>query len=111
MIEADFIRKGSRDGLLFGFTVKGHAGWADRGEDVVCAAVSSAVELACNTITDFFGVDAEVIVVPDEGRIELYLPPFAVKDDSPSVKLISSLMEHLIFISEDYPGTVSVTVR
>lgn len=107
MITAQFVLFKSTE-LPYGFTISGHAGWADRGKDVVCAAVSSAVELTCNTVTDFFGVDAEVVVLPDEARIELFLPSY-IKAEHPSVKLLASLRAHLDLISEDHPGTVEVT--
>ena len=41
------------------FSIKGPAGYADKGEDIVCAAVSSAALLTANTITEILGVDAE----------------------------------------------------
>ena len=38
------------------FTVKGHSGSANAGEDIVCAAVSSAVYMAANTVTEILGL-------------------------------------------------------
>ena len=49
MTRATFVRK---DGLLCGFTLRGHAGAGVSGTDVVCAAISSAAYLAANTITE-----------------------------------------------------------
>ena len=92
---------------FMGFEVTGHADWADRGEDVVCASVSSAVQLVCNTITDHFGVDADVRV--SDGEICLYLPE-GVKQEDPSSKLLDSFCTHLRYISDDYPGTIKVSV-
>ncbi|UKI17438.1 MAG: ribosomal-processing cysteine protease Prp [Ruminococcus sp.] len=45
------------------FSLSGHAGWGESGSDVVCASVSSAAELVCNTVTDFFNDEAEVSVL------------------------------------------------
>ena len=42
MIEVTFHSQGSR---LSGFEVKGHSGLAPQGEDILCAAVTSAVRL------------------------------------------------------------------
>ncbi len=53
MINADFQKK---DSVIIGFSVKGHAEFADEGEDIVCASVSSAVQLVANAITDFFAI-------------------------------------------------------
>ncbi len=45
MIQAVFYR--NPEGRLFGFSLKGHAGFEEAGKDVVCAAVSA---LSINTV-------------------------------------------------------------
>ena len=60
-----------REGRIYGFVVTGHAGYGEEGEDIVCSAVSSAVQLVCNTVTDFFHADADAAL--GENRIELRL--------------------------------------
>lgn len=52
MICADFFR--NEHDRLVGFRITGHAGYADYGEDVCCASVSSAVMLTANTVTEAF---------------------------------------------------------
>ena len=106
MINAEFYFKD--DNTPVGFKVFGHAGWAESGSDIVCAAVSSAVELTCNTVTDFFGFDCYVGVNNEDNSIELYLPEYTSKIPDHAVKLVDSLLSHLEHISEDYPGTVDV---
>ncbi len=82
----------------------GHAGYGVEGDDIVCSAVSSAVQLVCNTVTDFFHADADVAV--GENRIELRLN----SSDDPSVKLLDAFRDHMEYISEKYPG-VKVELR
>lgn len=43
-----------------GFSLCGHAGAGVAGEDIVCAAVSSAAYMAANTVTDVVGARATV---------------------------------------------------
>ena len=43
-----------------GFSLCGHAGAGVAGEDIVCAAVSSAAYMAANTVTDVVGAKATV---------------------------------------------------
>ena len=58
MIRAEFF---CRKQGFSGFSVSGHAGAAPEGSgDVVCAAVSSAVYLTANAITDVLMVNAKV---------------------------------------------------
>ena len=48
MIKADFYL--NTDGSYRGFSVSGHAGYAKRGQDIVCASVSSLVINTVNAI-------------------------------------------------------------
>ena len=42
-----------QQGLYKGFEVSGHSGYADAGEDIVCAAVSALVINTINSIEEF----------------------------------------------------------
>lgn len=48
MIKIEATRK---DGKIINLTVKGHANSAPKGEDLVCAAVSSVLVGGCNALT------------------------------------------------------------
>ena len=63
----------SRDGLLTGFTLSGHctADGKDETGRLVCSAVSSAAYMACNTITEVIGANAEIQVEESYLRLEL----------------------------------------
>ena len=100
MIKAVFFKE---NGCLSGFSVSGHAGFAESGSDVVCAAVSSAAELVCNTITDFFGDEALVSV--DENKLSLRMK----SSGEYSLRLIESFYTHLGFIAEEYPRTIQIS--
>ena len=50
MIRADFFA--NADGALLGFSVLGHSGLAQEGEDILCAAVSSAAYMTANTVLE-----------------------------------------------------------
>lgn len=89
-----------------GFEASGHAGYGAAGNDIACAAVSSAVMLVCNTITDFFREDAEVSV--EENRITLKLGGAA---DSSSQRLLQSFYEHMKTVNEDFPKVTVKIIR
>ena len=61
-----------REGSLTGFTVSGHAGAGSAGRDIVCAAVSSAVYMAANTVTDVLHCPADITV--GDGLLSLDIP-------------------------------------
>ena len=58
MTTAIFHTEGRR---ITGFTVQGHSGYASEGEDIVCAAVTSAVRLAECAVNDVLGLEAPVV--------------------------------------------------
>ncbi len=49
-----------KDGKIRGFQVKGHAGYADHGRDIVCAAVSALAQTAVLGLTKVAGLTAKV---------------------------------------------------
>ncbi|MBO4501688.1 MAG: ribosomal-processing cysteine protease Prp [Clostridia bacterium] len=62
MITASFRTK---NGSFCGFTVKGHSGYSEQGSDIICAAVSSMVNLTVRLLqiekTDFsFSASPEI---------------------------------------------------
>ncbi|MBR6337281.1 MAG: ribosomal-processing cysteine protease Prp [Ruminococcus sp.] len=104
MIRADFYR--DRDSRLLGLHISGHAGLAEEGEDVVCAAVSSAVMMTCNTITEVYKINAKVNVEDNDILLKL------VSDDKgDGDRLLLGLMLQLDLISQDYPGTLKIGVN
>lgn len=54
MIRADF--SANADGALLGFSVLGHSGLAQEGEDILCAAVSSAAYMTANTVLEILHI-------------------------------------------------------
>ncbi len=101
MIKAVFYR---RKGKAAGFCITGHSDYAEAGSDIVCAAVSSAVMLVCNTVTDYFHDKAHVSV--GENRIVLCL----FEDSPASEQLLRSLYTHLRIIA-DKNGGITLGVK
>ena len=93
MLKCVFYKNG---GSFSGFRISGHAGYETEKGDVVCAAVSSATMLVCNTITDFFKAKADVEVL--ENQITLLM-----KENSlPAEQLLESFYTHIEMIAQDY---------
>lgn len=88
------------------FCVSGHAGYAASGEDIVCAGVTSAVQLTVNGICEVLGVKAQLTV--RENQVSLTLPADAV----PTASLfLEALALHLTLLSEDYPDCISLEIE
>jgi len=104
MITAEFIKK---DSFLIGFKVSGHANFGEYGQDIVCASVSSAVQLVCNTITECFKVNAKVSVDEHNG-ISLKLMDTSM--DNPCTTVIEGLRLHLEVLSKDFPKRINTKI-
>lgn len=102
MIKAVFFLSGQD---VTGFSVKGHADQAEHGQDIVCAAVSSAVYMAANTVTDVFKAEADIEV--DDGLFTLKLK----KPDESSVNVLKGLKLHIEALQEQYPSYIDKTTE
>ena len=94
-----------QNGSITGFEVKGHAGSAEAGRDIVCTAVSSAVYITVNDITDFFGVSANMTV--EDGFLSFSLSPENDKDGVAEAAL-RGLEAHIRQLAEQYPRNLKV---
>ncbi|MBQ8782695.1 MAG: ribosomal-processing cysteine protease Prp [Clostridia bacterium] len=99
MIKAKFFNQSD---LLTGFEISGHSGSAERGEDIICSAVSSAAYMAANTVTEILSVEADIKV--DDGYLYFKVAPL-----SETQAILKGLRLHLISLSQDYPKNIKVT--
>ena len=90
---------------IFAAEVSGHAGYADHGEDIVCASVSSAVMLTCNGIIEILQEKSTTSVTKDE--VHLTLPPCA---NNAAISFLDALRLHLELLSAQYPNHIKITV-
>ena len=63
----------SQGGKLLSVDILGHAGYAEEGEDIVCAAVSSAVMLTHALLLDVQGIPIDTLVEDDGAHIRITL--------------------------------------
>ena len=104
MTRCEFFTEGDR---ITGFTVAGHSGYSEKGTDILCAAITTAVTMAETTINDVCGAKAKVRVKQEDARISLTLP--ASCDEEETVQaVLSGLLLTLINLREDYPDYIEV---
>ena len=106
MVVVSFFRH-SNSLRICGFSVLGHAGFGSFGKDILCAAVSSAIYLVINTVTDVFKIKPLVLEV-FEGKVEFMLKS---KDADICEFLIKGLELHLFEMSRQYPKNMLVEYR
>ena len=104
MTRCEFFTEEDR---ITGFSVSGHSGYAEAGQDIVCAAISAAVSLAECTINDVCGGKAKVRVKQEDARITLTLP--ASCDEEETVQaVLAGMMLYLCSLRDDYPDYIEV---
>lgn len=101
MIQAEFFEL---KGLKYGFKIGGHADYSDSGSDIVCAAVSSAVQLTVNIIENF-SLCPHTNVDESDNSVKCIVG----KKCNDCDRLIASLMMHLKAISQEFPNTITIT--
>ena len=104
MTRCEFFTENDR---ITGFSVSGHSGYAEAGQDIVCAAISAVVTMAEATINDVCGAKAKVRVKDDQARITLTLPTSCDEEESVQA-VLSGMMLTLISLREDYPDYIEV---
>lgn len=108
MITAKFITD-SEEGIL-SFEITGHAGYAEAGEDIVCAAVSVLAIETVNSIDKMVSHQMAVQEADDEGG---YLFAQIQPDlSAEQAQVTQILLKHLYFSLEDvahtYPDYVTI---
>ena len=95
------------DDRITGFSVSGHSGYGEKGNDIVCAAVSAVVAMAEATINDVCGAKAKVRVKEEDARITLTLPASCDEEESVQAVLAGMLL-YLCSLRDDYPDYIEV---
>ena len=106
MTTVTFHSEGSR---LTGFDMRGHSGYAPQGEDIVCAALTSAVRLTECAVNDVLGLEASVKVREKDASISLKIPNgLGQASEEVCQTLLAALLVHCVQLAEEYPDNISV---
>ena len=82
--------------------IRGHAGFADYGKDIVCASVSSMVVASAN---DMLTVNEKAIKYSDDGdKVIIKI----IADDELLSKLLNNLKALLEGLAVDYPKNIII---
>ena len=88
-----------KDNQINGISIKGHANYADYGQDIVCAAVSSIVITSINAIIN---IDKNAIEYNDTMFIK------NIKKDDITNKLLTNMLNMLNELKKDYPKNIQI---
>ena len=106
MTTVRFRTEGNR---VTGFDSAGHSGYAEEGEDIVCAAITSAIRLVEATVNDVLGLAASVKVRESDASISFRLPGgLAPTAESTCQALLTGLMVYFAELHDEYPDNIEV---
>ena len=106
MTTITFRTEGDR---ITGFDSQGHSGYAEEGADIVCAAISSTIDLVIATINDVLGLAASVKVREEDASVSLRLPGgLGQTAESTCQALLTGLMVYFAELHEEYPDNIEV---
>ena len=85
--------------------VKGHSGYADSGNDIVCAAISTACIMTANLIDKIESIRYNILdLVCEEGYFRLQVK----LADSVTIGIIENFCETLDSLQKQYPKYIKI---
>ena len=75
---------------------------AESGQDIICAAVSSACYMAANTITEIIGIDADAAAYDGFMRLDIKSSIEKAQD------ILNGLYLHLTELEKQYPENIKL---
>ena len=97
------------DGALTGYRVQGHAGYAEAGSDIVCAAVSALTQSTLNGLQSVLKVPVMFDIDDQAALLEARLTPEATEAQVAQAQiLLRTLLEGLQAIERSYPRNVRI---
>ena len=99
----------TEEGRITGFDSAGHSGYAEEGEDIVCAAITSAIRLVESTVNDVLGLAASVKFSEKTAKLSFRLPGgLSEADENICQTLLTGLMVYFTELHDEYPDNIEI---
>ncbi|MCI5725023.1 ribosomal-processing cysteine protease Prp [Fusobacterium sp.] len=99
-----------KNGSIIGYRANGHTGYSESGTDIICAALSTALQLPLLSMHEILNLSPKFII-NDDGFLEVDLKTL---DNENFKKLELSLETMVLFIkelSEQYPKNIKLVEK
>jgi uncharacterized protein len=102
--------KRSKEGKVQAFTLSGHANFAERGQDIVCAGVSAVSFGAINSIIALTKVEPQIKQGDNGGYLHCEIPIIVDEAIEEKVQLLlEAMIVSLQTIERDYGKYIQIT--
>ena len=99
----------SKDAVI-GYEIKGHSGFAEAGQDIVCAAVSVLAQTGANALEKLAGIEPRIQM--EDGYLQVMLPENLQESERERVKMIlDTVLLGLEDVVDAYPRYVKLRYR
>jgi hypothetical protein len=99
----------SQGGRITSLICEGHAGDAEAGGNIVCAAVSILTQNCVNALEAVAGVAPLTRVDEERALIDITLPPLSATQDHDAQVILRTTVLGLTDIANAYPALVKLT--
>jgi len=97
-------------GHVVRFAVRGHAGWAEYGHDIVCSAVSALTTAAANGLVQQAGMSRAVR--QRHGELDCVVLGFPSDSEwNRADAILETMLAGIRSIAREYPGTILVVEK
>ncbi len=97
-----------KEDKIWAFQAKGHSGYAQSGSDIVCSAVSTAMQMAAVGLKEVLNLDVECVIA--DGFMKVELKKTDLENESAQI-ILKTLEKTLSNISKQYLQHVKVEVK
>ncbi|WP_167629708.1 ribosomal-processing cysteine protease Prp [Listeria valentina] len=103
-----YVNVDKKNGLITSFTMDGHADFAERGSDLVCAGASSIAYGMVNAISEAEGF--EPVVEEDEGYLHYSVPAEFIKKETVQI-LLTGMVNQFRSLAYSYPDHIKINSK
>ena len=97
---------------LIGYEASDHSGYAEEGEDIVCAAVSALTQAALNGLVNVVKAPVMYDVDDEKAILTACLTPECTREQLEKAQiLLQTLLEALQAIARQYPRNVRIIFK
>ena len=94
------------------FSCEGHTGYADHGQDIVCASVSSIVQSCGLGLVKVLGLKCDIVQNDDKGIYKLRLPKGLGESEMAKAQILLKTMSLSIKdLEKGYPSNIKMEVK
>ena len=97
---------------LTGCRLKGHSGWAESGNDIVCAGVSILTCSCVNTLENVYGIIPRMNEEnPEKGILDFDLPEMTEEEKQKAQIVMNVLRQGVEDLTAEYPQNVTLSIK